>query len=186
MLMDLETVIENKAQFVLVGTETIMERDAMSEAWHVLIKFGDLTPLDVFELPIRGLFLIALEESAEKAIKIIINSVKKHNFEFLYCKTFTPLEKIIPSNKDIILETISKLFQKIPSEKSWRITLSRRHTRIRRKKLIDDIAALPTAPKADVDLENPDWEVIVEIMGEWTGLGVYQTPVSFSYVKASR
>ena len=52
--------------------------------------------------------------------------------------------------------------------------LNRRHTKLKRTDVINLIASHPLAPKSKVDLSNPDWDIVVEIFGEWFGIGAFK------------
>jgi tRNA acetyltransferase TAN1 len=171
--LELHEIIKSDAKYLLVGCEAVKERDGMSELWHVLIKYCKINPIDVFELPIRGLFLIALKNDLEKTINKIKQVIQDKTFKLKICKKFTPLNKIIASSLDNLITIISPFLSKIPEKEKWRITINRRHTSIKKHEVIKKIASHPLAPKGKVDLENPNWEIIVEIFGEWLGVSVY-------------
>ncbi|NHJ49740.1 MAG: hypothetical protein FK733_18255 [Asgard group archaeon] len=173
--MELQTIIDSDARFILVGCEAVKERDAMSELWHVLIKYCKITPIDVFELPIRGLFVIALQNNLEEALIKIKQVIQDKTYKINYCKKFTPLEKITTSSIENMVAIIPPFLEKIPDNVKWRIVIHRRHTSIKRQEIIAKIANHPLAPKGKVDLENSDWDIIIEVFGEWLGIGVYPT-----------
>lgn len=172
--MELEEAINQQLGFFLVGCDTAKERDAMSEFWHVLIKYCKATPIEVFELEnIRGLFLMAVKELPKELLPILENTITKNRYEFLYCRKFTPLEEVFESTLENIVKRTAPLMKKVPKKKSWRVSVNRRHTSIKRREVIISVTSLPSVPKGRVDLTNPQWEIIIEIFGKWTGIGVY-------------
>ncbi|MHA1504268.1 MAG: THUMP domain-containing protein [Candidatus Heimdallarchaeota archaeon] len=62
---------------------------------------------------------------------------------------------------------------KIPNKAKWKISVNRRHASIKRNDIIELIASHSSAPKGKVDLENPEWEIIIEVFGRWLGYGVF-------------
>ncbi len=173
--MDIEKIIESEAKYLLVGCEAIKERDSMSELWHVLVKYCQITPIEIFELPIKGLFLFAFSNDLNEILDRLKTAIIEKKFKFKYCKKFTPMEKIVKSNIDEMLTILSHYLKKIPQKAKWRIVIHRRHSSLHRKEIIDSIANHTSAPKGKVDLDNADWDIIVEIFGEWLGLGVFQS-----------
>lgn len=171
--MDLEEAIDSDLDFLLVGCISGRKKDSMSEIWHVLIKYCRSKPQDFFELPIHGLFLIGLSFPVKKVIKRLRRVLMKNKFTFINCKKFTPIEKLVKSNPQEILEVIKPMLSRVPGKDTWRITVTKRHSSLNRSKMVDQIANLPTAPKGFVDLENPQWIINVEILGEWAGLSVF-------------
>ncbi|NHJ05469.1 MAG: hypothetical protein EAX90_11640 [Candidatus Heimdallarchaeota archaeon] len=171
--MIIRDVITQNYHFILVSCDSPKEREGMSELWHVLIEYCHIQPVEVFDLAIRGLFLIAINESSGEIVLKLKEIKEKEIFEFIICKKFTPLERIIESSLDLLVEIIPEYLNKIPEKASWRITLNRRHSKLSRTKIIETIVNLPNAPKGKVDLEKPEWEVIVELFGKWIGVAVY-------------
>ncbi|MBK5112704.1 MAG: THUMP domain-containing protein [Candidatus Heimdallarchaeota archaeon] len=172
--MEISKAIERKAKFILVSCEAVKERDGMSELWHVLVKYCKVTPLEAFSLPVKGLFLIAIEDDLTKTFEKIREVIAEKKFPFIICKKITPMEQLIKSDFNGLTEIIAIHLQKIPSNVKWRITLRRRHTKLKRTDVINLIASHPLAPKGKVDLSNPDWDIVVEIFGEWLGVGAFK------------
>ncbi|MGC9781494.1 MAG: hypothetical protein HZR80_19805 [Candidatus Heimdallarchaeota archaeon] len=171
--MDIKEAKSMNAKFILVGCETVKERDGMSEFWHVLVKFCKKTPLEVFELPVKGLFLIAIDDDLEEIMSKIKDVISGNKFEFIACRKFTPLNRMLDSNLESLKEILPKMLKKIPETAKWRIAINRRHTGIKRNEIINAIASHPSAPKGKVDLKNPDWIIQIEVLGEWLGIGVF-------------
>ena len=181
--MNISETLNQGAKFILVGCSSAKERDGMSEFWHVLVKYLKIKPIDISELPIRGLFLTAIEEYPEKVLKKILVKNINELFDFKICKKFTPIDFLMKSDLGFLEPILENELQKIPKNKKWRITVNRRHTKIKSREVIEKIASHKNAPKGKVDLENPDWVINVEIFGEWMGFGVYEKKSIFSLEK---
>jgi tRNA acetyltransferase TAN1 len=67
------------------------------------------------------------------------------------------------------VQATEELLPKIGKDESFRVTLRKRHTDLDSKDVI--IAVADVIPRR-VDLDNPDWTVLVEIVGDWTGVSV--------------
>lgn len=171
--MKIEEAIDEKNSFILVGCNTAKERDGMSELWHVLIKYCNIAPVEAFELPIRGLYLIAISENPQKIVASICSIVEEKKFEFQISRKFVPLDQLIESSLDLLAERISPYLEKIPKKAQWKIMVNRRHTKLKKPEIIEKIVQLPQVPKGKVNLTNPDWEIIVEVFGRWIGFSVY-------------
>lgn len=160
------------AIFLLVSCDAVRERDGLSELWHVLIKYCEAKPLEAFELPIRGLFLIALKGEINSILIKLKQIINDNLFTFRICRKITPLERVVKSTLDEMLIKLPDLLVRIPDNKKWRITVNRRHTMLKKNEIITAIAEHPLSPKGKVDLENPDWDIIIEVFGEWLGYSV--------------
>lgn len=170
--MKIEETIDEKYSFILVGCNTAKERDGMSELWHVLIKYCNITPIEAFELPIRGLYIIAIRENPQEIVAAIGSIVEEQKFDFQISRKIIPIDQMIESSLDLLAEKISPYLEKIPKEAQWRITVNRRHTKLKKHAIIEKIVQLPQVPKGKVDLSNPDWEIIIEVFGRWIGFSV--------------
>ncbi|MBD3191535.1 MAG: hypothetical protein GF308_12875 [Candidatus Heimdallarchaeota archaeon] len=170
--MEISEALEQETAFILIGSLTARERDSLSETWHVLVKYCDIDPIEPFELPIRGLSLLAIPTDPREALSKMAQVVVNSQFQFRYSKTFTPIDHLTKSSLDEIVTALQEPMLKVPEDSTWRIRLQRRHTKLSRSKIISAIANSPNAPKGEVDLGNAQWDILVEVFGEWTGLTV--------------
>jgi len=69
---------------------------------------------------------------------------------------------------DIVAEVENQKPRVVEGDK-FRVTLEKRRTELRSLEVIEPVAAVFDNP---VDLENPDWVVLVEIMGDKTGVSI--------------
>ena len=171
--MHLNEAINGQYHYIIVSCDAQKERDGLSELWHALYEYCNIQPIEAFELPIKGLFIVAISEDPREVILQIKEIIEGNRFEFLICKKFTPIERIIKSDLELLLQLIPEYMKKVPKEAIWRISFKRRHTKLSRTKIIESIASLPNAPKGKVDLVNPEWEIIIELFSNWIGFSVY-------------
>jgi tRNA acetyltransferase TAN1 len=153
----------------LLATSDIWSMSAAcSELWMLLRAVGDETPT-VYRTRVKG--LIAAETSLEplEAIRRIRGELQKRPEDFRNLLRVIPVEATVLTELDEIVETASKLAEKIPGDESFRVTLEKRRTELRSRKVINAVAE-----KIDrkVDLGDPDWVVLVEIVGKRTGVAV--------------
>ncbi|MBN1329796.1 MAG: THUMP domain-containing protein [Candidatus Heimdallarchaeota archaeon] len=170
--MEIVDACKENAQFLLVGCEAVRERDAMSEMYHALVKYCQTTPLEAFTLPIRGLFLIAIKNDLHDILSKLRKITDDELFTFKVCRKITPLERVVKSTLKEMMGKLPEFLLRVPGNKKWRITVNRRHTLLKKTEIIGAIAEHPNAPKGKVDLENPEWDIIIEVFGEWLGFSV--------------
>jgi tRNA acetyltransferase TAN1 len=82
-----------------------------------------------------------------------------------------------------IKNAAKKLALKIQSGNTFRITVERRHTLINSSDIISTIAK---EIDNKVDLENPDWVVLVQVVGRQTGISVIKPNQIFRSVVEKR
>lgn len=153
----------------LLATSDIWSASAAcSELWMLLRATGDETP-SVTRTRIKG--LITAETSLEplEAIRRIRGELREKPESFKNLLRIIPIEATVPTEIDEIVETARGLAEKIPLDESFRVTLEKRRTNLRSREVIDAVAE-----KIDrkVNLGEPDWVVLVEIVGKRTGIAV--------------
>jgi tRNA acetyltransferase TAN1 len=75
--------------------------------------------------------------------------------------------------KDISIE----LMKKIPTDGSLKIQIEKRHTNLKQLDIINEIAPFISTK---VDLTNPSWILLIEIIGKYTGISVIKNEILFS------
>jgi tRNA acetyltransferase TAN1 len=153
----------------LLATSDIWSMSAAcSELWMLLRAAGDETPT-VYRTRVKG--LIAAETSLEpvEAIRMIRGELRERPQSFKNLLRVIPVEATVPTEIGEIVETVLGLAEKIPGDESFRVTLEKRRTELRSMEVIDAVAE---NIDREVNLEEPDWVVLVEIVGKRTGVAV--------------
>ena len=82
-----------------------------------------------------------------------------------------------------IMENIIRLKDVIQENDSYRITIEKRNTDMSSTEIITDIAKI--FPNK-VSLNQPDWVVLIEILGDKTGVSILKENEIFSLDKTKR
>jgi tRNA acetyltransferase TAN1 len=80
-----------------------------------------------------------------------------------------PIVTKVPSTIKAIVEEVVKQAVVIKEGQKYRITLEKRDTEFRSLEIIGPVAE---SIEREVDLTNPDWVVLLEMMGKTTGVTV--------------
>lgn len=166
---------------ILATTERINESRASSELWILLRAAGDESPL-VDRLGIWGV-VVALTplDPAEAVAHMRADFTKKPDaIQALY--RIIPIQRLVPTTKEDIVKAAHELAAAIGPDESYRITVEKRRTSLSSKELIEAIA---DPIERRVDLENPDWFILVETAGRVTGVSVVR-PTSMLNVQKER
>ena len=91
-------------------------------------------------------------------------------YQFRFAIKFVPLERCVVSEIDEIVKAVTELRDKIGEDDTFRITVRRRHTSLEN---MDVVEAAAEVISRTVNLDNPDWTVWIEIVGEWTGVSIF-------------
>jgi tRNA acetyltransferase TAN1 len=153
----------------LLATSDIWSMSAAcSELWMSLKAVGDDAP-SVYRTRVKGLIAAETSLGPLEAIRRIRGELQERPESFKNLLRILPVEATIPTEIDEIVETARGLAEKIPGDESFRVTLEKRRTKLRSREVIDAVAE---RIDRKVDLGDPDWVVLVEIVGRRTGIAV--------------
>lgn len=144
------------------------ESEACSELWMLLRAKGDRTPV-VDRSSVRGLILARTSLSPTEAVILLKDELRSNPDSFRVLLRVLPVEVVIPTELETIADTSCAMASKIGVNESFRITVEKRRTELRRKEIIDSIAI---GIERKVDLKHYDWNLLIEIIGRWTGVSV--------------
>lgn len=94
-----------------------------------------------------------------------------------------PIQTITETEMDKITESVIKLKDVIKQDDSYRITIEKRNTDVSSTEIITDIAKI--FPNK-VSLNQPDWVILIEILGDKTGISILKDSEIFSLDKTKR
>lgn len=165
--MEGKTIVPFNTKF-LVSTQIRYELDSASEIWHCLYATGyDINQIEVHfirkrDKSIGGLIAITFEGNPIDALKKIRQYLYKHPWILYYTHRIVPIEYVTLDPTLLINQAVKLALKKIDPNASWRITISRHATKIKRQPLIDSIASKINIGR--VSLEKPDWIINIEII----------------------
>lgn len=134
----------------------------------LLRAVGDETPI-VDRSFVRGLILAKTALDPVEAIKRLRSELHTNPEIFKVLLRVMPIEVIVPTDLDTIIEAIERISTKICEGDSFRITLEKRRTQLRSREVIDAVALVIDRT---VNLEEYDWNILIEIVGDITGISV--------------
>ena len=153
---------------ILATTERISESRAGSELWMLLRAAGDEFPV-VERMGIWGIIVAKTSlDPAEAVAKMREEFIKKPDgIQALF--RVIPIQRLVPTNLEEIVKATTELGAVMPANVSYRITVEKRRTRLGSHEIIDAIA--DKFPHK-VNLDDPDWVILVETAGKQTGISV--------------
>ena len=116
-------------------------------------------------------------------MKSLRELVRNEPWQIRYVLRLLPIELVVYTESQSIKNAAKKLALKIQSGDTFRITVERRHTLMTSS---DIIAAIAKEIDNKVDLKNPDWIVLVEVVGGQTGISVIKPNQIFRSVVEKR
>lgn len=164
---------------LLATTDKITTSAACSQLWMNLRAIGDEEP-KVNKTRIRGIIWGATTLDTVEAIRKLRQHM--HEEPDRYDKLFRilPVLTWVETSIENIVAEVENQKPRVGESDSFRVTLEKRRTELRSLEVIEPVADVFDNP---VDLENPDWVVLIEIMGNKTGVSIVPADALFQVQK---
>ena len=159
-----------------------LESEAEDEIKKILNGYGDQKP-EIYKSNMRGILFVNTNIEASKIIDCVKVKIKDEPWSVRYCLRIIPIQLECDTDIEKIKQNIQKLKKTIQKNDSYRITIEKRNTDISSKEIITEVANLFSNR---VSLDAPDWIVLIEILGNKTGLSILRNDVIFSLEKSKR
>lgn len=153
---------------LIVSCPRHFESETIEEIKGILEEVGDENP-KVTITNISGLLTVKTSVEPLDVTKRIREKIEDEPWSIRYILRVIPIQVSIETSIDGIVEETLKLAKKIEKDQTYRITIEKRNSNISKSDLISKIA---DGIARKVSLEKYDWIVLVEILGNKTGLSV--------------
>jgi tRNA acetyltransferase TAN1 len=100
-----------------------------------------------------------------------------------YCLRIIPIQKIVETNIEEIEQSIAELSNQILDNETYRISIEKRNSNLSSQEMITKIA---NKIKNKVSLEFPDKVILIEILGNKTGISILKKSDILSIEKTKR
>jgi tRNA acetyltransferase TAN1 len=159
-----------------------LESETKNEISKILDELGDQEP-EILNVGMRGILMANTVIEPSKIIDYVKNKMIEEPWLIRYCLRIIPIQMITETEIDKIKQNVIKLKDTIQKNDSYRITIEKRNTDISSTEIITEIANI--FPNK-VSLNQPDWIVLIEILGNDTGISILKDDELFSLDKAKR
>ena len=141
---------------------------ASSQLWMNLRAIGDEEP-KVNKTRIRGIIQGYTTLGPVEAIGLLREHMVAEPGRYDKLFRVFPVLSWVNTGIDAIVAEVENQKGKMGEGDTFRVTLEKRRTELRSIEIIDAVAEVVDNV---VDLRNPDWVVLIEMMGEKTGVSV--------------
>jgi len=153
---------------LLATTEPIYTSQACSELWINLRAIGDESP-KTNRSRIKGVILGRTEMDPVDAIQAMRKTMETDPAKLKLLYRILPIQKWVITEIPTIVDAVKEMISVIREDESFRITLEKRRSQLRSLEIITPVAEVIDR---SVDLETPDWVILIEVMGKETGVSV--------------
>ena len=159
-----------------------LELETKNEIKKILDELGDQEP-EILNVGMRGILMVDTIIEPSKIIDWIRNKIVEEPWLIRYCLRIIPIQSITETNIDKIKQNVIKLKDSIQKNDSYRITIEKRNTSLSTNEIITEVAKI--FPNK-VSLNKPDLIVLIEILGDKTGISILKDSELFSLDKSKR
>ena len=153
---------------MLATTDQLSVSQACSELWMGLRAAGDPEPR-VNRSRIKGLIVARTSMDPVEAIRGLRAYLASDPERLGSVYRVMPVQMWAETSVERVVDAVKTLAGVMGPVDSFRVTLEKRRTQLRSLEVIDAVAS---AIELRVDLEQPDWVVCVEVVGDETGVSV--------------
>lgn len=114
---------------------------------------------------------------------MLIRLLNEEPWIFKYVQRVIPIQKVVNTDLDTIRECVRDIASKIQPSETYRITVEKRHNTISSTEIIHSCAS---TVDRKVNLANPDWIILIEVIQTLTGLSIIKPYHVFSTVTELR
>ena len=159
-----------------------LESETRQELIGILEKLGDLESM-VTITNMSGILTAETKLEPIDVVKKIKEMLLDEPWCIRYCLRIIPIQKITETKIKSIEDGISDLIQLISNDESYRISIKKRNSSISSQELISTIAK---KIKNKVSLEFPDKIILIEVLGNETGISIVKKEDILSVEKTKR
>ncbi len=167
---------------LLVTCARNLETETKNEIGKILGEIGD-QEAEILNVGMRGILMVNTNIESSKIITWVKGKVVEEPWFIRYCLRMIPIQTITETEMSKITENVTELKNVIKQNDSNSITIEKRNTGMSSTEIITEIAKI--FPN-EVSLNQPDWVILIEILGDKTGISILKDSEMFSLDKAKR
>ena len=167
---------------LLVTCARNLETETKNEIGKILDEIGDQES-EVLNVGMRGILMVNTSIEPSKIIDWVKDKVVEEPWLIRYCLRMIPIQSVTETDMSKITNDVIKLKDVIQQNDSYRITIEKRNTDMSSTEIITEIAKI--FPN-EVSLNQPDWVILIEILGDKTGISILKDSEIFSLDKTKR
>jgi len=159
-----------------------LEPDAEEELRDILEKFGD-SEIKVSISEMSGILTAETKLEPIEVVRKIKEMLLDEPWSVRYCLRIIPIQKVIETKIEEIEKIVTGMSEQISDGETYRISIEKRNSDLSSQEIISKIA---NKIKNKVSLEFPDKVILIEILGNKTGVSILKKEDVLSVEKTKR
>lgn len=164
---------------LLVTTFRNREDDAFDEILQLLDVIGDKDP-SIEVSSVSGIILVDTILDPFQFVEECKEMIRKEPWKFRYVLRIIPLEMNCKAELTEIHDIVNQLCRKIDEQETYRVLIEKRHSRLHSNEIISTVTS---KLKMKVNLDNPNWIILIQIVKMVAGISILRPNQIFSSVK---
>ena len=153
---------------LIITCQRNLEDPTILEAQNMLERFGDVDAI-IEKTVFSGIIQVQTSLDNIKVLDDFRELIDDEPWLIKYCSRIIPIQAECESKLDEITNKAIELSHVMKKDQTYRITIEKRHSSLHTKDIISNIA---DSISNKVSLENSDWEIIVQVLRDKTGISV--------------
>ena len=167
---------------LIITCQRNLEVPTILEIQNFLERFGD-TEAVIEKTVFSGIIEVETKLDIIKVLDNFKEIIEDEPWLIKYCSRIIPIQRECESKMDEIKNEVTNLSQIIKKNDTYRITVEKRQSSLQTKDIISNIAG---SLSNKVSLENSDWEIIVQVLRNKTGISIIPPDTILSINKQKR
>ena len=153
---------------LIITCQRNLEEPTILEIQNILERFGD-TDAIIDKTIFSGIIQIETKIDSMNVLDGFKDLIEDEPWLIKYCSRIIPIQEECESKLEHITDKVNSLSSIIKKNETYRITVEKRQSSLHTKDIISEIAdSLPNK----VSLENSDWEIIIQVLRDRTGISI--------------
>ena len=159
-----------------------LEPETKKELRDILEEFGD-PDVQVSITNMSGILTAKTKLEPVEVVRKIKEMLLDEPWSIRYCLRIIPIQKVIETKIEEIEKTVTDISKQISDGETYRISIEKRNSDLSSQEIISKIAS---KIKNKVSLEFPDKVILIEILGDKTGISILKKVDVLSVEKTKR
>jgi tRNA acetyltransferase TAN1 len=158
------------------------EPETKEELRDILEEFGD-SEAKISITKMSGILTAEINLEPIEVVRKIKEMLLDEPWSIRYCLRIIPIQRVIETKIDEIEKTVTEISEQISNDETYRISIEKRSSDLSSQEIITKIAS---KIKSKVSLEFPDKVILIEILGNKTGISILKKTDVLSVEKTKR
>ena len=167
---------------LIITCQRNLEEPTILEIQNMLERFGDMEAI-IEKTVFSGIIQVQTSLDNIKVLSNFKEIIDDEPWLIKYCSRIIPIQKECESKMEDITNAAIELSYKMKENETYRLTIEKRHSSLHTKDIISNIA---NSISNKVSLENSDWEIIIQVLRNKTGVSVIPLNTILSVGKQKR